>query len=181
MLKSKFARVFIICICLLMLSSGAALAKSGGGSSPAVSAPDAATQSEPFQKQKEIDEYIFEQHRDEIAQKGFTVTNTGVVNGYVEIGISPYSEDNANYLYEIFGRDEVKVVEGMQYYAMDISTNSAQSDENVAQAASVSTTSAEKAEDAESSRKIPNTLLYSVIGVGAIGAALLVIKKTARR
>ncbi len=35
-------------------------------------------------------------------------------DGFIEIGITPYSEEYAGYLYGIFGSDMVKVVEGQQ-------------------------------------------------------------------
>ncbi len=63
-------------------------------------------------KQMEIDQYVFDQHKDEILAKGFKVTHTGPFENYIEIGIIPYNEENAEYLYNIFGRDIVKVVEG---------------------------------------------------------------------
>ena len=66
-------------------------------------------------KQKEIDQYVFEKHAKEFADKGITVTNTGVaVDGYVEVGITPFTEENAKYIYDIFGKNLVKVVEGVQ-------------------------------------------------------------------
>lgn len=66
------------------------------------------------QKQQEIDLYVFEQYNKDFEEKGITVTSTGVINGYVEVGITPFNEGNANYLYEIFGKDQVRVVEGIQ-------------------------------------------------------------------
>ncbi|MBB6214489.1 hypothetical protein HNQ80_000569 [Anaerosolibacter carboniphilus] len=66
------------------------------------------------QKQREIDKYLFEDHAGEINKKGFNVTHTSPLDEYVEIGITPYSEENAEYLYELFGREMVKVVEGQQ-------------------------------------------------------------------
>jgi hypothetical protein len=66
------------------------------------------------QKQNEIDRYVFEIHEEDFAKKGITVTNTGVIGEYVEVGITPLNEENSNYIYEIFGKDKVKVVEGVQ-------------------------------------------------------------------
>jgi hypothetical protein len=65
-------------------------------------------------KQKEIDQYLFEEHIDDIEEKGFTVTHTVPTEEYVEIGITPFSDENAQYLYSIFGENQVKVVEGEQ-------------------------------------------------------------------
>lgn len=63
-----------------------------------------------IQKQSEIDKYLFQEHADEISQKGFVVTHTGPVGSKVEIGINPYTEANAEYLYKIFGEDAITVV-----------------------------------------------------------------------
>ncbi|MGE5629466.1 MAG: hypothetical protein ACM3TR_00040 [Caulobacteraceae bacterium] len=78
------------------------------------------------QKQNEIDQYIFEQHKDEFAKLGFTVTNTGVdpVHKWVEVGITPYTAENADYIYNIFGKDMVKVTEGVQAVTLTLGTNS---------------------------------------------------------
>ncbi|MCQ6560982.1 hypothetical protein [Paenibacillus mendelii] len=66
------------------------------------------------QKQTEIDAYVTGQGQAELEQLGFTVTNTGAVGDKVEIGITPYAEKHAEFLYEKFGRDLVNVVEGQQ-------------------------------------------------------------------
>ena len=79
-------------------------------SSPTFSAT--AINEDMLNKQREIDIYLLDTHKDEIAEKGFEVTNTAPFENYVEIGIMPYNEENAEYLYNIFGRDIVKVVEG---------------------------------------------------------------------
>lgn len=65
-----------------------------------------------LEKQQKIDKYVFEDHVKEIEEKGFSVTFTGPMEDYIEIGIIPYSEENAEYLYSIFGKDGVKVVKG---------------------------------------------------------------------
>jgi len=67
-----------------------------------------------IQKQSEIDRYIFEENKKNFEDKGITVTNTGIISDYVEVGITPFNEENANYIYELFGKDSVKVVEGIQ-------------------------------------------------------------------
>jgi hypothetical protein len=70
--------------------------------------------SEILEKQAEIDTYLFEEHYEEIAQKGITVTHTVPLESSVEIGITPYTEENVNYLKGIFGSDAVTIVEGQQ-------------------------------------------------------------------
>ena len=66
--------------------------------------------------QWEIDQYLFISHPEDIADAGFTVTHTSAKEdeNYVEIGITPFTEDNADFIYQIFSRDQIKVVEGEQ-------------------------------------------------------------------
>ncbi len=66
------------------------------------------------QKQSEIDQYVFEKHAEEFTDKGITVTHTGVIGDSVEVGITPFNEENAKYVYDQLGKDMVNVVEGMQ-------------------------------------------------------------------
>jgi hypothetical protein len=56
-------------------------------------------------KQKEVDQIIFEQHNGDLPEQGFTVTHTAPVNNKVEVGITPYTEASAAYLYDILGED----------------------------------------------------------------------------
>lgn len=82
-----------------------------------------------YQKQSEIDKYLFDEHKDEIAAKGFTVTNTSATNEYVEIGITPFNEENAEYLYQVLGKDQIKVVEGIQAVTFGTGTASGKGEE----------------------------------------------------
>lgn len=67
-----------------------------------------------IEKQKEVDDYVFVQHQDELAEKGIMVTHTAPLENTVEIGIIPYTEENISYLQEVFGVEAVTVVEGQQ-------------------------------------------------------------------
>jgi hypothetical protein len=80
-----------------------------------------------IEKQKEIDHFIFEEKKDEIAQKGITVTTTTPLENQVEIGITPFTVENANYFYKAFGKDVVKVVEGAQNVTMKVNNQQASS------------------------------------------------------
>jgi len=64
-------------------------------------------------KQKEIDDFVFGKGSEVLGKLGFKVTHTGPVGDRVEIGILPYKESHAEFLYETFGRDRVSVVEGI--------------------------------------------------------------------
>jgi hypothetical protein len=50
------------------------------------------------------------------------VTSTGVIGDKVEVAINPYDVKNADYLYEIFGKDMVNVVAGEQAIPLDLVT-----------------------------------------------------------
>jgi hypothetical protein len=126
MLKSKFAKTFIAGMSLSIMFTSAAYANTDDTIlfttqvEPAVVTEQLNEINEDIlAKQREIDKYLFEDHVDEIKAKGFTVTHTGPMEDYVEIGITPYTEENANYLYEIFGKDNIKVVEGQQAVLYD--------------------------------------------------------------
>ena len=67
-----------------------------------------------YQKQAEIDKLLFEKHKEEISDKGITVTHTNAVKEHVEVGITPFSEDHAAYIRQLLGDDKVKVVEGFR-------------------------------------------------------------------
>jgi LPXTG-motif cell wall-anchored protein len=81
-----------------------------------------------YDKQKEIDLYLFADHVDEISDKGIKVAYTGVMGDVVEIGITPFTDENADYLYGIFGNNEVRVVEAADNIIYADSTNAAVSD-----------------------------------------------------
>ncbi len=137
MIKSKFAKAFILSICLSVFSAAAvnAAVSEGGqtgafqgsgsvGITVAPGNPDqavstsAAVNEEILKKQNEIDLYLFKEHQKEIEQKGISVTYTAPMDSYVEIGIMPLNDENAEYLYGIFGKDKIKVVDGQKVIAM---------------------------------------------------------------
>lgn len=135
MLKSKLFKGIIMGIGISLLSTGAAFAsESGGGKSPDTREPlliedqgvvDSWEPSEKDRKpliidesvllkQKEVDQYVFTDNVDKMKEMGFSVVYTGPADSYVEIGIMPFKEEYADFLYEVFGKDSVRVVEGEQ-------------------------------------------------------------------
>lgn len=115
MIKSKLLKSILLGLCMSALSTGIAFASSGEGSAAASAgqvtgaATDAATNAL-FEKQREIDQYVFKDHVQDIEEKGFAITYTGITDTNVEIGITPFDDSNAQYLYDIFGSEGVKVV-----------------------------------------------------------------------
>ena len=87
--------------------------------------PAMANTEEMLEKQAEIDQYLFVDHLEELEELGIHVTHTSPTETHVEIGISPYSEEHAQYLTEIFGAEVVKVVEGQQAVTLTAGSDSA--------------------------------------------------------
>ncbi|QHQ61730.1 hypothetical protein Ana3638_13885 [Anaerocolumna sedimenticola] len=112
MIKTKFMKAIMLGLCVSALSTGVAFAETIDSKAAEVTAQDTGIDSELLKLQSKIDQYVFVDHFEEIEKLGFTVTHTGPVDNYVEIGINPYSEKNADYLYDIFGSEKVKVVKG---------------------------------------------------------------------
>jgi hypothetical protein len=170
--KSKTVKVMMIGFCFTALWTGAAYAESGASTGqPSVVSQETGISDVLLQKQQEIDKYVFEQHADELLSKGITVTNTGAVGDVVEVGITPYNKVNADYLYGIFGKEMVKVVEGQQ--AVTLGSES-EAGVNVATSADVAkvTGVAIAAESGIPSLFIAIFILAAVLTVG--GAAFMV-------
>lgn len=151
MKKSKFT-VAIIAVTSLTLLSGMAMAGTGKTTAPSyhgkqmmdmgldtpvsnLTSKDRAMDEEwrmsypseeLYKKHREIDKYVFEDHADQIEENGFFVTHTGPRDGLIEIGITPFSEESANYLYKVFGSDIVKVVEGQKAVTLPLNAAAGQ-------------------------------------------------------
>lgn len=109
MIKNKILKATILGLSLSVLVSGTALAQGGGTSS---SFPGISSEETDYllKRQDEINSLVFNDHARDIEKKGFQIIYTGVADGYVEVGINPFSQDNVDFLYEIIGNDQVKVV-----------------------------------------------------------------------
>ncbi|TAH64749.1 MAG: hypothetical protein EWM47_11990 [Anaerolineaceae bacterium] len=116
MIKKNLIKKLTIGLCMTAFLVGAvnvgtAFAQSGGGTSSSSMGTIDPVDSELYEKQREMDQYLFVDHTDEIAKMGFKVIYTGVAENYVEVGITPYNEEFAAYLYDKFGKELVKVVD----------------------------------------------------------------------
>ncbi|KAE9634081.1 hypothetical protein GND95_08140 [Defluviitalea raffinosedens] len=119
-------------------------------------------------KQKEIDQYLFGDYMKDIEEKGFTVSHTVPTEEYVEIGITPYTEENAQYLYSIFGKEQVKVVEGELVELYD--SNAADSTVLETQATMVNE------DDVQKEKQVKSLAIYGG-GIIVIGGVLLARRK----
>ncbi|NLJ95776.1 MAG: hypothetical protein GX321_01370 [Clostridiales bacterium] len=108
MIKKNIIKVFALSFCMSALLTGVAYANS---ISPAYEGTASTEKTALHEMQKEIDQYIFFDNINEIEKMGFEVVYTGVSTGdYVEIGITPYTEENADFLYRVFGKENLKIV-----------------------------------------------------------------------
>ncbi|XEC96178.1 hypothetical protein AB6A23_06350 [Paenibacillus tarimensis] len=114
-MKSVGVKALLIGSCFTMLASGSAYAGSVEPAPSAVIQIEEGYGSETLrEKHQEIDKFLFEENGGEFAEQGFKITHTGPMNGFIEIGITPYDDAGADFLYEKFGSELVKVVEGQQ-------------------------------------------------------------------
>ena len=136
MLNSKLVKGFVLGLGLTVMLSTAAFAEENAvAPDMAVSTTASATAPQTidvmpvkalgqasdamYKKQSEIDKYLFEEHKDEMAKKGITVTHTVAGKDFVEVGITPFTKENEDFIYLALGRDQVKVVEGTLVLAYD--------------------------------------------------------------
>lgn len=110
MRKIQLIKTVMLGLCLSTLYTGVTYASTIDNKAAEVTIKDIAPGTDLSKLQSDIDQYVFTDHTADIEKQGFQVTQTVVTNGYVEIGITPFSDENANFLYDLFGKDNVKVV-----------------------------------------------------------------------
>ncbi len=110
MRKIQLIKTVMLGLCLSTLYTGVTYANTIDNKAAEVTIKDIAPGTDLSKLQNDIDQYVFTDHTADIEKQGFQVTQTVVTNGYVEVGITPFSDENANYLYDLFGIDNVKVV-----------------------------------------------------------------------
>ena len=110
MIKRKLVNAFALGLCLAALSTGTAFAMEASSSVP-MGVEDLSDELRAlYAKQAEIDTLLFKDHAKELEEKDIFINYTSVNNDMIEIGISEFSEDKADFIYEIVGKDQVKVV-----------------------------------------------------------------------
>lgn len=121
MIKNKALQAMIIGTCIFASSMVGVYADTNAADTPVsiqIEMVDSGEQVMSFDpltnRQNEIDEFVFKKNAKVFEEKRITVTNTGVVGEYVEIGITPFNEENAQFVYDQLGRKDIKVVEGTQ-------------------------------------------------------------------
>jgi hypothetical protein len=156
-----------------------------------------------YEKQAAFDKILFEEKLKEIENKGISVTHTSPADGYVEVGITPFNEENQKYIIELLGSDEVQIVDGVMAVTLtdelmsttsvtDAQTVSAPdaatsglAEEAAPEAQVVSAPEATDAKIISVNEEAKDTKSISPLAIGAVAVALLGIgavlfkKKTA--
>jgi hypothetical protein len=118
---NKFAKVFVFGMCFSLLSTGVALAETIDSKSVEVTSQEISNpeiSSETLELQKEIDKYLFEDHVQELKDRGIEITYTVPVDNYVEIGILPFTDENVKFLKDTFGSDKVEIIDSQMSVLM---------------------------------------------------------------
>jgi hypothetical protein len=163
--KPYILKTLALSLCMTSIFAGTALAKDVNVKAAVAQSQSTSNENAMLEKQKEIDKYLFEDHAAEIAKKGFTVTHTAPFENYVEIGITPFTQENADYLYVIFGRENVKVVESQQAQLFIGEMNTT--------AAVATTAAAENKKSNDSPVSMP--VIYTLAGFLIVGGSVFAI------
>ncbi len=203
MFKKKLLKILSLSLSLSIASMGFAFADTNKNMDEPVSIEVTAVDEELYAKQAEIDKLLFEEYAKDLEEKDVFITHTGVSEGYIEVGITPYTPENADILAKLLADDTVNVVEGMMAVTLeynpelndknpdprvvmdpselaDYSQIVGETEEDVEEAGVVSAPVDSEAEDLADDAKIINAPIEEekgvspiVIAVGAVAAIVL--------
>lgn len=116
MIRRNLIKTFAFGLCMSALFAGGintntAFAQSIGGETSAYGGAVSYEDKILFETQAEMDQFLFVKHVKEIEAMGFKVIYTGVADTYVEVGITPYKQEYADFIYDEFDSGLVKVVD----------------------------------------------------------------------
>jgi LPXTG-motif cell wall-anchored protein len=128
MIKRKLFKILALSLALSVSLIGFAFAETSTDLDAPVSIQITAVDEGMYEAQAEIDKLLFEQnYAEDLSEKGISVTHTGTVDDYVEVGITPYTPENADLVIKLLGKDNVKVVEGIQAVTLQYNPDSPES------------------------------------------------------
>lgn len=119
MMKNKAFHAMIIGTCILANSIAGVYADTTAADMPvSIQIEQVNSGDELTVRQNEIDKILFEEHAKDLYERGITITHTGAIADSVEVGVLPNTEENANYIYELIGKDKITLVDGEAYMLM---------------------------------------------------------------
>lgn len=203
MIRKKLFKIISLSLALSVSSIGFAFAETATNLDEPVSIQITAVDEAMYEEQAEIDKLLFEQnYAKDLSEKGISVTHTGTVDDYVEVGITPYTPENADVVIKLLGKDNVKVVEGIQAVTLQYNPDNSESIDpaELADDSQIVTTTSDAevvsapaetdvVEDAKiisapvekevEKNGISTLTILGVIGLAAFGGLMLFKKKTA--
>lgn len=203
MIRKKLFKIISLSLALSVSSIGFAFAETATNLDEPVSIQITAVDEAMYEDQAEIDKLLFEQnYAKDLSEKGISVTHTGTVDDYVEVGITPYTPENADVVIKLLGKDNVKVVEGIQAVTLQYNPDNSESIDpaELADDSQIVTTTSDAevvsapaetdvVEDAKiisapvekevEKNGISTLTILGVIGLAAFGGLMLFKKKTA--
>jgi hypothetical protein len=198
-MNKNIIKVLSLSACLSMATMTAAFAQTLELPPDTVKIQITSTDEAMYEKQAAFDKILFEEKLNEIENKGISVTHTFPTDGFVEVGITPFNEENQKFIIELLGSDEVEVVDGVMAVTLmstqsvtDAQTVSAPdaatsglAEENAPEVQVVSAPEATDAKVISVNEEAKDTKSISSLAIGAGAVALLGIgavlfkKKTA--
>lgn len=112
MFQKKLFKILSLSLSLSVASMGLAFADADQSLVRPISIELTAADEALYEKQAEIDKMLFEKYTKDLEEKGIVVTHTGAIENSIEVGITPYTPENADIVNKLIGDDTVKVVEG---------------------------------------------------------------------
>lgn len=112
MFQKKLFKILSLSLSLSVASMGLAFADTNQSLVTPVSIEVTAADEALYEKQAEIDKMLFEKYAEDLEEKGIIITHTGAIEDNIEVGITPYTPENADIVNKLIGDDAVKVVEG---------------------------------------------------------------------
>lgn len=185
----KYIKMISLSLCLTIATTGMAFADTSTDSvlttldEPVSNTPievKVKVDEKIYNKQVEIDNVLFKDRSSVLESKGINITHTVIVDDYIEIGIEPFNEENANMIYDLVGKDLVKVVEGTMAITLEGSLAADGTPEAKSEINTTVATEAQVVSIAEDSVKEKNSISPLIIGVAIIallGGILVFMKK----
>ena len=140
---------------------------------PLIASSEPLSYSEAVMKiQIELDKHMMKENGKIFTDKGFNIYKTLPNEDYLEIGISPYNEENANFIYQILGKDNARVVEVPE---SELVYNTLAAESSIEEDA-VLYTNDKNAEDSKS-QPFKNPMVLGLGALAVLGGGLLVSKR----
>ncbi len=112
MFQKRLFKILSLSLSLSVASMGLAFADTTQSLVRPISIEVTAEEEALNEKQADIDKILFEKYAKDLEEKGIAVTHTGAIENSIEVGITPYTPENADIVNKLIGDDTVKVVEG---------------------------------------------------------------------